>query len=274
MCLGIVDDRGGGEGTWKNFLNKLDPNDRETPSGHWNRQVRLQLKAPIPSSSTALQAGSSFSHSSLAGSSMNGGACDEPSTALATAVDDMRQMPFVELCRLLEQLEAVPQGPQNRGFNERRLQLLEKFWRNGTPPRHSRKNLFDVMRLLLAHNDARRYYWGVRGIVEAVGKALFGGDNKKAKRLSETWLDGGEWANGVRREAALVLQYEWRARVGKLDPSVSRITVGQVNFALNFIDRSHKDHAATARRRGSHVSYRAAQAIWRSNGLCAYCCAT
>ena len=107
------------------------------------------------------------------------------------------------------------------------------------------------MRLLLAHNDARRYYWGVRGIVEAVGKALFGGDNKKAKRLSETWLDGGEWANGVRREAALVLQYEWRARVGKLDPSVSRITVGQVNFCAQF----HRPFAQGSRpRQGGEVA--------------------
>ena len=74
----------------------------------------------------------------------------------------------------------------------------------GALPRHLRRNLFDVFRLLLPHNDNRRYYWGAAGIAKAVGEAM-GLDKAKAERLSESWHDAALWASGFGRTAT----YAW-----------------------------------------------------------------
>eukprot|EP00966_Prymnesium_polylepis_P285929 6604883-Prymnesium_polylepis.1 len=129
--------------------------------------------------------------------------------------DSMRQMPFVELCRVLEALDSdVDQS--RKGFNERRLRVLAAFWQRGEPcPRHLRSHLFDVFRLLLPHNDTRRYYLGEAGIVKAIGLTMLN-DARRAKDLSLHWMDPLAWARGVDfprgRDAALVLQHEWSRR--------------------------------------------------------------
>ena len=79
---------------------------------------------------------------------------------------------FSSLTRRASQLTQ----PYLKGFNERRLQILEAFWRStrggSQTPRNQWSHLFDVFRLLLPHNDDRRYYWGTTGMAKAFGLAL------------------------------------------------------------------------------------------------------
>ena len=187
-----------------------------------NRRVELRLTAPPPAD----------------GASSSGSDDGDASS--------LRSMRFVELCTLLEAVEGVDQS--RKGFNERRLHQLTAFWRgggggggggggSGNLPRHLRRNLFDVVRLLLPHNDSRRYIWGTAGLAKAVGQAMLQ-DGRMAKKLADTWLDGSEWAIGVPRDLSLVLSAEWGRR-SRLRAGAVRVTVGEVNSVLNLIDRAH-----------------------------------
>ena len=164
MCVHMCDERGVA-------VVKLLPDERSAPRDDPNRQVKLQLAGPV-------------------GTLKGVETATPPITALDVASGDLRQMRFVELCALLEALEAVDET--QKGFLERRKQVMERFWRGPPPPtpppptttttttprptppppRHLRTNLFDVMRLLLPHNDSRRYYLGTGGVARAIGLAL------------------------------------------------------------------------------------------------------
>jgi hypothetical protein len=161
MCVHMCDERGVA-------VVKLLPDERSAPRDDPNRQVKLQLAGPVGTFGGAETA-------------------VPPNTALDVVSGDLRQMRFAELCALLEALEAVDET--HKGFLERRKQVMERFWRGPPPPpppttttttprptppppRHLRTNLFDVMRLLLPHNDSRRYYLGMGGVARAIGLAL------------------------------------------------------------------------------------------------------
>jgi hypothetical protein len=165
MCVHMCDERGVA-------VVKLLSDERSAPRDDPNRQVRLQLAGPVGTLGGVETAAL-------------------PTTALDVSVGDLRQMRFAELCALLEALEAVDET--QKGFLERRKQVMERFWRGPPPPptpttttttttttprptppppRHLRTNLFDVMRLLLPHNDSRRYYLGTGGVARAIGLAL------------------------------------------------------------------------------------------------------
>lgn len=206
LCLDIASERGV-------ILDKLNPDDQITPNGHPNRQVRLRF-------------------SQLATTAVE--------STVATSSGDIRLMPFHELCRLLQALDAV--DDLKKGFNARRLHMIESWWRRGA--RHQRANLFEAFRLLLCHNDARRYYWGASGVAQAVGSAMEL-DKAVTRRLAETWRDGGAWAQGIEfhrgRDLAGVLQAEWDQRCPPPAAATMRITVGEVNDALDRIDRAHTD---------------------------------
>ena len=156
MCVHMCDERGVA-------VVKLQPDERSAPRDDPDRQVRLQLAGPVGTFGGAETAAA-------------------PTTARGDASGDLREMRFSELCALLEALEAVDES--QKGFLERRKQLMERFWRGPPPPpmtttrptppppRHLRANLFDVMRLLLPHNDSRRYYLGMGGVARVIGLAL------------------------------------------------------------------------------------------------------
>ena len=93
MCKKACDDRGVP-------CTVIPSDDVRTPKGHPGRQVLLKVKSAASAPQTDAAAGPS---------------------------SDLRQMPFVELCTLLEALEAVDHSV--KGFNQRRLQMLEIFWR-------------------------------------------------------------------------------------------------------------------------------------------------
>ena len=171
MCVHMCDERGVA-------VVKLLPDERSAPRDDPNRQVKLQLAGPV---------GTFGPVGTLRGVET----AAPPTTALDVVSGDLRQMRFVELCALLEALEAVDET--QKGFLERRKQVMERFWRGPPPPpppptttttttttprptppppRHLRTNLFDVMRLLLPHNDSRRYYLGTGGVARAIGLAL------------------------------------------------------------------------------------------------------
>ena len=126
------------------------------------------------------------------------------------------------------------------------VQILQIFWRStcgDSRPRHLRSHLFDVFRLLLPHNDVRRYYLGVPRLARAVGQGM-GLDKEKAAHLADTWLDRELWAHGADfsrgRDLACVLQHEWDTRFKFVPTSTStRITVGELNSVLTSIDRAH-----------------------------------
>jgi hypothetical protein len=86
LCQHICDQRGV-------VVTKINPDNQLTPRGHPGRQAKLQL-APVRGDSRSLD---TIGQSS-----------------------DLRQMPFLELCKLLEALEGVDES--RKGFNGRRLQ--------------------------------------------------------------------------------------------------------------------------------------------------------
>ena len=85
------------------------------------------------------------------------------STSAPLASDDLGTIRFDEVCELLERLEAIPDcdslGGTIKGAAERRKQRAAQFWSSPhARPRHTRPNLFSVVRLLLPFHDLRRYY--------------------------------------------------------------------------------------------------------------------
>ena len=219
MCLDMAQKRGVA-------VTKINPDNRTTPSGHPDRQVRLK-----------------YAHLEGASSGVVSGSASASATELVdpSKKNDLRMMPFYECCHLLEALEGVDHG--QKGFNARRRQLLESFWRRAkgdAAPRHLRANLFDLFRLLLPHNDPRRYFWGASGVAKAVGHAM-GLNGVATKRLAENWREGS-----AGRDLASVLRDEWDARC-RVERGTQRITIGDVNEALDKIDRAHADRGKDKR---------------------------
>lgn len=150
-------------------------------------------------------------------------------------------MPFVQICELLDRLEGVAAEP---GFSQRRRTILTLWWLSPAGrPRHLRRNLFDVFRLL-PHDDTRRYYWGETGLAKAAGLTMGLGEGLgelSARELSHTWLDDRRWGAGEPRDLSRVLKHEWEARCA---PVTARVSVGDVNYVLDRIDRAHAGHGA------------------------------
>ena len=279
----------------------FDPANPRGPS----RRVVLKLKTAPP---VAVDGGSGAGGSgSGSGSGSGGGGAAVPPDE-ADASSDLRQMRFVELCSLLEALEAV--DGSRKGFNERKLQQLSAFWRGGggggspaAPPRHLRQNLFDVMRLLLPHNDARRYFWGTAGLAKAVGRAMLqdshmakkvdspsrgqarlavarprlaGFDDPHVSRTPGSWLTRGSTA-ACGPSACHATSRSCSLRNGAVAPSCVRVRralqwVKSTRCSTGSTARTRT--AGTARRSDWAVSSRGRPPLSRSSGSCASCSAT
>ena len=162
--------------------------------------------------------------------------------ALSSAGEDLNDMPFGDVVKLLEQCEAVPDfdsiGGTIPGAAEKRKQRACQFW-SWPPrrPRHARRSLFAVVRLLMPFHDLRRYGLSTeqlaRWAAEAVGKG-----SEPAKRFGQQWMVDPTVARASSGDLALVLQAQWEERVdgdGRARGGGGALTVREVNAALDAV---------------------------------------
>ena len=157
------------------------------------------------------------------------------SSSVASASDDLGCMRFDEVCELLERLEAIPDcnsiGETIKNAAEKRKQRATQFW-SWPPraPRHTRANLFSVVRLLIPFHDLRRYGVSIEQLARWSALAL-GLGAEPAKRFGREWqLDARE--RSETGDLSLILEAMWGRRTAS-GITAAPLTVASVNAALD-----------------------------------------